>query len=49
MHRVHVPLRVVTGVPRERAAKVIALESRRKARLQAISAPKPGPSRPSAA
>jgi hypothetical protein len=49
MHRVHVPLRLVTGVPRERAAKVIALESRRKARLAAISTPKPGPSRPTAA
>jgi hypothetical protein len=49
MHRVHVPLRVVTGVPRERAAKVIALESRRKARLLAISTRKPGPSRPTAA
>jgi len=49
MHRVHVPLRVVTGVPRDRAARVIAIESRRKARLQAISTPKPGPSRPNAA
>ena len=43
MHRVHVPLRVVTGVPRDRAARVIVLESRRRARLQALSTPKPVP------
>jgi hypothetical protein len=49
MHRVHVPLRVVTGVPRDRAAKVIALEARRRARLEARKTPKPGPERPSAA
>jgi hypothetical protein len=49
MHRVHVPLRVVTGVPRDRAAKVIALESRRRARIEAPPRHKPDPSRPTAA
>jgi hypothetical protein len=49
MHRVHVPLRVVVGVPRERAAKVIALEARRRARLEALRRQRPEPPRPSAA
>jgi hypothetical protein len=47
IHRL--PLRVVHAPPRERAAKVIALEARRQARLEERNRPKPAPPRPTAA
>lgn len=49
MHRLPVPMRVVTAVPRDRAAKVVALESRRQARLAALRTQKPDRPRPTAA
>jgi hypothetical protein len=49
MHRLPVPLRVVTAVPRDRAAKVVALESRRQARLVALRKQTQDPPRPTAA
>jgi hypothetical protein len=39
----------VTAVPRDRAAKVVALESRRQARLAALRTQKPDRPRPTAA
>ena len=49
MHRLPLPLRVVTAAPRDRAAKVVAIESRRKARLEARRKQKPESPRPTAA